>query len=50
MLSEAYFWSTQIVNGKVGESLFMIRYHCEEVLEVLTYNGLGYSIRCVKER
>ena len=50
LLTEAYFWSTQLVNGAVGESLFLIRHHCEEVLEVLTYNGLGYSIRCIKER
>ena len=50
MLSEAYFWSTQKVNGATGESLFLIRHHCDDVLEVLNYSGLGYSIRCIKEK
>lgn len=50
LLTETYFWSTQLVGGAVGESLFLLRHHCDEVLESLTYNGLGYSIRCIKER
>lgn len=50
LLTETYFWSSQIVDGAVGESLFLLRHHCDEVLEVLTYDGLGYSIRCIKER
>lgn len=47
--SETYFWSTQKVNSATGESLFLIRHHCDYVLEVLNYSGLGYSIRCIKE-
>jgi uncharacterized protein (TIGR02145 family) len=50
LYSETYFWSTQKVNSATGESLFLIRHHCDYVLEVLTYSGLGYSIRCIKER
>ena len=50
MQSEAYFWSTQKVNGATGESLFLVRHHCNDVLEVLNYSGLGYSIRCIKEK
>ena len=50
LLSEAYFWSSRIVNGAVGESLFLLRHHCDDVLESLIYNGLAYSVRCIKER
>ena len=50
LYSEAYFWSTQKVNSATGESLFLIRHHCDYVLEVLNYSGLGYSIRCIKEK
>jgi hypothetical protein len=27
-----------------------IRYDCDEVKELETFEGLGYSIRCIKER
>jgi len=50
MLSEAYFWSSRKVNSATGESVFLFRHHCEDILEVLSYSGLGYSIRCIKEK
>lgn len=50
LLSETYFWSSRIVDGAVGESLFLLRHHCDDVLESLIYSGLAYSVRCIKER
>ena len=49
LLTETYFWSTKKVHSATGESLFQLNHHCDDVFEVLTYNGLGYSIRCIKE-
>jgi uncharacterized protein (TIGR02145 family) len=50
LLTDGYFWSVRIVNGEVTSVPIYIRYDCDEVKELETFEGLGYSIRCIKER
>lgn len=50
MLSEGYFWSTEIVDGEVRTTAFEVRHDCDNVLRVETHTGLGYSVRCIKEK
>ena len=50
LMGEAYYWSTTRVNGEIGSSSAVIRYICNEVLIQETREGLGYSVRCIKEK
>ena len=50
LMGEAYYWSTTRVNGEIGSSSAVIRYICNEVLTQETREGLGYSVRCIKEK
>ena len=44
LLTDGYFWSVRIVNGEVTSVPIYIRYDCDEVKELETFEGLGYSI------
>ena len=49
LYTDGYFWSVRIVNGEVTTVPIYLRYDCDEVRELETHTGLGYSIRCIKE-
>lgn len=50
MLSEGYFWSTKVVSGKVQSSAVEIFHDCDSVIQKESHSGLGYSVRCIKEK
>lgn len=50
LLSETYFWSTEGVGSASKAEVSQIRYACDSVLQVQMHSGLGYSIRCIKEK
>jgi uncharacterized protein (TIGR02145 family) len=50
LLTETYFWSTKSVSQTNPKCLYSITYYCDFVLEKHSYSGLGYSVRCVKEK
>ena len=50
LLGETYFWSTQGVSSGISISAFSIILECNELLETHVYEGLGYSVRCIKEK
>ena len=50
MLTEAYFWSVQNTGSDAVKSSYIIRYLCDSVLENVAREGVGYSVRCIKER
>ena len=49
LMGEACYWSTRNVNGLWKSAAYSIQHNCEEVIEVETRSGLGYSVRCIKE-
>ena len=50
LLTETYFWSTKSVSQENPKCLYSITYYCDFVLEKHSYSGLGYSVRCIKEK
>lgn len=50
LLSETYFWSVSGVGGETVSMPFAMRYLCDQVLTDEPRGGLGYSVRCIKER
>ncbi len=50
LMGEAYYWSTTLVNGEWKASASRIKYICDEVVTQEVRNGLGYSVRCIKEK
>ena len=50
MLSEGYFWAVEVVHGEVNISAYLIHHDCDSVLRVEAHTGLGYSVRCIKEK
>ena len=50
LLSEGYFWATEVVNGEIRSSAILIHHDCDTVQETETHQGMGYSIRCIKEK
>lgn len=50
LLSETYFWSTQNMGYETTNHVALIRYDCDAVLMNHSYSGLGYSVRCIKEK
>ena len=50
LLTETYFWSAQGVGTSVAKHVHAITYYCDAVLEQHPMSGLGYSVRCVKEK
>ena len=50
LLSETYFWSSQGVGTYTMRMPSFIAYYCDQVLLQDLSGGLGYSVRCIKER
>ena len=50
LLSETYFWSSQGVGTHTMRTPSFIAYYCDQVLLQDLNGGLGYSVRCIKER
>ncbi|MBR3550641.1 MAG: fibrobacter succinogenes major paralogous domain-containing protein [Bacteroidales bacterium] len=50
LLTETYFWSTKSVFHAKPKYLYSITYYCDFVSETHSYSGIGYSVRCVKEK
>ena len=50
LLSEGYFWAAEVVNGEIRPSTILLHHDCETIHETDTYQGMGYSVRCIKER
>lgn len=50
LMGETYFWSTTEVGGKWGASASMLGIHCSEIHGATVRTGLGYSVRCIKEK
>lgn len=50
MLSETYFWSVSGVRTQAVKSSYLIAYWCDTVHKNERLDGLGYSVRCIKEK
>jgi len=50
LLTEAYFWSTEGVESATKKYSFSILYYCDKVQQYSLMSGLGYSVRCIKEK
>ena len=50
LYSEGYFLSTEVVNGEVHTYVYEIHHDCDSLLQHETHTGIGYSVRCVKEK
>ena len=50
LLGEAYFWSTAGVGSGTSISAFTLYLDCSIFVEANSYEGLGYSVRCIKEK
>ena len=50
LMGEAYYWSTTLEGGVPTASASSMRYNCESVINADVREGLGYSVRCVKEK
>lgn len=50
LLSETYFWSTQNRGYETLNNVSLLRHDCDVVLTAHSYTGLGYSVRCIKEK
>ena len=49
MLSEGYFWAAEIVNGEVHITTVITNTFCDSFTTQEAHQGLGYSVRCIKE-
>ena len=50
LLTETYFWSTKSVFQANPKCSYSITYYCDFVMEMHSHSGLGYSVRCIKEK
>ena len=50
LLTETYFWSTKDVGSSVAKHVYAINYYCDAVVEQHPSSGLGFSVRCIKEK
>jgi len=50
LLTETYFWSTKDVGSSVAKHVYAINYYCDAVVEQHLSSGLGFSVRCIKEK
>ncbi len=50
LLTETYFWSTQGTGSGTAKHSFTMAYECNLVLQESSQRGLGYSVRCIKEK
>ena len=46
----AYYWSTSEVSGAIVPHPFTIFDPCENLMDADVRSGLGYSVRCIKEK
>ena len=50
LMAEAYYWSTKKEGSNINPSASVISFFCESVVDATVREGLGYSVRCIKER
>ncbi|MCQ2283651.1 MAG: HYR domain-containing protein [Bacteroidales bacterium] len=50
LMGEAYYWSTSKVDGEWTPVPCSIRYICNQIIDATYLEGLGYSVRCIKEK
>ena len=50
LMSEGYFLSTEVVHGEVKTYVYEVHHDCDSLIKKETHTGLGYSVRCVKEK
>jgi len=50
LMSESYFLSTEVVHGEVKTYVYEVHHDCDSLIKKETHTGLGYSVRCVKEK
>ena len=50
LTGNAYYWSTTEVSGAVLAHPFTIMFDCDMLLDAEVRSGLGYSVRCIKEK
>ena len=50
MYGETYFWSTEGVKVTAHCYAYGLMYKCDELFETDRKSGVGYSVRCVKEK
>ena len=50
LLGETYFWSTSNVGNATTISVFKTFLNCDELIESQHTSGMGYSVRCIKEK
>lgn len=50
LLTETYFWSAKGVGSFTVRRPALITYYCDHVLLQDLIGGLGYSVRCIKEK
>ncbi|MBO4655636.1 MAG: fibrobacter succinogenes major paralogous domain-containing protein, partial [Bacteroidales bacterium] len=47
---EAYYWATQNTGSATSISFFEIFFDCNVLIEGHTHSGVGFSVRCIKEK
>lgn len=50
MYGETYFWSTEGVKVTAHCYAYGLMYKCDELFETDRKSGVGYSVRCIKEK
>ena len=50
LLTEGRFWSVSVEHGAVSIVAVISSYYCDEIQKVDAQAGMGYSIRCIKEK
>ena len=50
LMGEAYYWSTEMSGGSVVPYAIVVSMNCSETQSCSTRQGLGYSVRCIKEK
>ena len=50
LLTEGYFWSAAVEHGQVSIISVIANYYCDSFASSEAREGLGYSVRCIKER
>ena len=50
MYGETYFWSTEGVKATAHCYAYGLMYKCDELFETDRKSGVGYSVRCIKEK
>ena len=50
MYGETYFWSTKGVGATTESSAYGLIFNCDTLFKAEDRSGVGYSIRCIKEK